>query len=158
MKKLFLLLLAAAVTVWAELPRVLEYKNGKTIEVAEYTKWAHDRVTVKLARGGVAPVMFHHLTDEQARVLRAVAGVQNEAAAERQRERAAQDREANRLDAAANDGSVSKGMTVEQVQRAWGRAERINASTGSYGRHEQHVYTNYYVYFENGIVTGWSNR
>jgi len=55
-------------------------------------------------------------------------------------------------------GKVMLGMTADQVRRAWGTPTKINASTGSYGRHEQWVYdrgnfVSQYVYIRNGTVS-----
>lgn len=51
-----------------------------------------------------------------------------------------------------------KGMNMAQLERSFGKPYKINSSTGSYGYHEQRIYTKgadeYYVYTENGIVTG----
>ena len=48
------------------------------------------------------------------------------------------------------------GMNAEQVRLAWGKPYRINASTGSWGEHEQwvmHEGGSTYLYFENGKLT-----
>lgn len=55
-------------------------------------------------------------------------------------------------------GKIMIGMSATHVQRAWGSPDKINVSTGSYGRHEQWVYRrgnsgDQYVYLENGVVT-----
>lgn len=65
---------------------------------------------------------------------------------------------------------ISLGMTKEQVRLSWGSPKDINRSAGSWGVHEQWVYGPYsisnrsiyigrdsYVYFENGILTGWQD-
>jgi hypothetical protein len=48
---------------------------------------------------------------------------------------------------------VFVGMTAEQVQFSWGAPERINATLVQGGRQEQWVYSETYVYLENGLVT-----
>ena len=53
---------------------------------------------------------------------------------------------------------VAVGMTRDEVVRSWGRPDKINASVGSYGRHEQWIYRraniadSQYVYLEDGVV------
>ena len=39
------------------------------------------------------------------------------------------------------------------VRDAWGAPDHINTTTGSYGTHEQWVYDDRYLYFENGTLT-----
>lgn len=50
-----------------------------------------------------------------------------------------------------------KGMNTSQLERSFGKPNKINASTGSYGYHEQRIYykgaDEFLVYTENGIVT-----
>lgn len=47
------------------------------------------------------------------------------------------------------------GMTADEARKSWGEPIKINASIGSYGRHEQWVYGgSQYVYIQNGVVTG----
>lgn len=54
------------------------------------------------------------------------------------------------------DGKIQIGMTTEMVRIAWGSPEKINDSASAYGTHEQWVYGSQYVYFENGVCTGWN--
>jgi phosphoribosylformylglycinamidine (FGAM) synthase-like enzyme len=63
-----------------------------------------------------------------------------------------------KIGAAIAVGRVRTGMTAAEVKRSWGSPSKINASVGSYGRHEQWVYErenykNQYLYIENGILT-----
>lgn len=54
---------------------------------------------------------------------------------------------------------VILGMTREQVLLCWGSAE-VNRSVGSWGVHEQWVYSAIYgpyLYFENGILTSFQD-
>ncbi len=48
---------------------------------------------------------------------------------------------------------VSIGMSKEHVLLSWGKPRNINKSIGGWGVHEQWVYPNRYLYFENGILT-----
>lgn len=51
---------------------------------------------------------------------------------------------------------VILGMTKEAVILSWGNPKDINKTVGSWGVHEQWVYTNgKYLYFENGLLTSW---
>ncbi len=47
------------------------------------------------------------------------------------------------------------GMTDEKVRASWGRPERINRSVYSFGVHEQWIYHNEYLYFEDGVLTSY---
>lgn len=50
-------------------------------------------------------------------------------------------------------GKVFIGMTKLQATLAWGEPESVNRTIGSWGEHEQWVYTHKsYLYFENGIL------
>ena len=46
-------------------------------------------------------------------------------------------------------------MTPRMVIESIGSPNDINKSTGSWGVHEQWVYRNKYLYFENGKLTSW---
>jgi hypothetical protein len=56
-------------------------------------------------------------------------------------------------------GSVLLGMTPEMARNARGEPSDINRTVGSWGVHEQWVYsdTGTYLYFENGILTSWQD-
>jgi DNA-directed RNA polymerase subunit RPC12/RpoP len=54
-------------------------------------------------------------------------------------------------------GQVQIGMTPEQARAAWGAPEDINRSVGSWGVHEQWVYGNTYLYFQNGKLTSFQD-
>lgn len=58
---------------------------------------------------------------------------------------------------AIKDQQVTLGMTPCMALASWGIAERVNRSVGSYGTHEQWVYHDNYLYFENGILTSWQD-
>lgn len=51
------------------------------------------------------------------------------------------------------EGNVKLGMTREMCRESWGSPSDINTTVGSYGKHEQWVYNNSYLYFENGKLT-----
>ncbi|MFT4669139.1 MAG: hypothetical protein ACI9M9_000063 [Flavobacteriaceae bacterium] len=59
----------------------------------------------------------------------------------------------NKLD----NGKYWIGMTEEMVRFSLGNPKDINRSTGSYGVHEQWVYSNRNLYFENGVLTSYQN-
>lgn len=55
-------------------------------------------------------------------------------------------------------GKVFIGMTKLQATLAWGEPESVNRTIGSWGEHEQWVYTlKSYLYFENGILKAIQN-
>jgi len=49
------------------------------------------------------------------------------------------------------------GMTDEMARDSLGDPKDINRSSGSWGFHEQWVYENQYLYFENGILKSYQN-
>jgi len=49
------------------------------------------------------------------------------------------------------------GMTKAMLTDSWGSPNDINRSVGSWGVHEQCIYTSAYVYIENGVVTSWQD-
>lgn len=52
-------------------------------------------------------------------------------------------------------GSVSIGMTAEQVKRScWGAPSRVNETITARGKREQWVYRSGYIYLDNGVVSG----
>jgi hypothetical protein len=56
-------------------------------------------------------------------------------------------------------GKIVLGMPKEQARFSWGEPDDINRTVGSWGVHEQWVYsdTGTYLYFENGILTSWQD-
>lgn len=54
---------------------------------------------------------------------------------------------------AIKEGIVRRGMTAQEVRLSWGNPKDINVSEGIWGIHEQWVYDDEYVYFENGRVS-----
>lgn len=60
--------------------------------------------------------------------------------------------ERSRFNELVSQGKVAIGMTKRMVLKSWGQPNKINISIGSYGRSEQWVYANEYVYVENGVV------
>ena len=49
------------------------------------------------------------------------------------------------------------GMTKEMAIDSWGEPDDINRTVGNWGVHEQWIYGNTYVYFENGKLTSWQD-
>lgn len=47
------------------------------------------------------------------------------------------------------------GMTLCELYASRGFPDDSNRSVGKWGVHIQHVYSGYYVYSENGVVTSW---
>lgn len=59
--------------------------------------------------------------------------------------------------AATKKGSVMIGMPKELLLISVGKPDRVNASGGSFGRREQLIYGDTYIYTENGYVTSWQS-
>ena len=62
----------------------------------------------------------------------------------------------------ASRGRIARGMTTAQAQMSWGPPTKINRSNYTGVTKEQWVYrrtssVTQYLYFENGILTGWSD-
>lgn len=53
--------------------------------------------------------------------------------------------------------SIWIGMTSEMAIESIGRPKDINRTKGAYGTHEQWVYDNKYLYFEDGILKSWQD-
>ena len=53
------------------------------------------------------------------------------------------------------EGNFWLGMTDEMARIAFGDPNEINQTVGSWGKHEQWVYKNIYLYFENGKLTSY---
>lgn len=54
-------------------------------------------------------------------------------------------------------GQIWLGMTEYDAKLSLGDPSNINKSTESWGVHEQWVYRNVYLYFEDGILTSWQD-
>ncbi len=63
-----------------------------------------------------------------------------------------------RVSAAIRKNSIFVGMTPDEVKQSWGAPQKINASGGSYGTHEQWIYPNNYVYFRDGELSSWQDK
>ena len=46
-------------------------------------------------------------------------------------------------------------MTSEMAKLSWGEPSRNNKTVYEWGTHEQWIYINYYLYFENGKLKSW---
>lgn len=53
------------------------------------------------------------------------------------------------------EGNFWLGMTDEMARIAFGDPKEINETVGSWGKHEQWVYSSIYLYFENGKLTSY---
>lgn len=56
-----------------------------------------------------------------------------------------------------NEGKITISMTFEQVRASWGEPGDVNRTVTAYGVHSQWVYGSVYVYFDDGILTGWQD-
>ena len=54
-------------------------------------------------------------------------------------------------------GYVRIGWNKEKCTESWGKPKSVNTTTGSWGVHEQWVYGDSYLYFENGVLTAIQN-
>lgn len=54
-------------------------------------------------------------------------------------------------------GNVRIGMSEKECELSWGEPNDINTTSGSWGIHEQWVYDDSYLYFENGKLTSIQN-
>jgi hypothetical protein len=50
---------------------------------------------------------------------------------------------------------VGLGMSTDDVIASWGRPDHVNTTVTAYGKHEQWVYGNTYLYFEDGRLTSY---
>src|SRR5262249_13909983 len=61
-----------------------------------------------------------------------------------------------KIEKAITENRLLLGMTSEQVTLVMGKPMQINQTGGHSGSREQWVYTEHmYLYFENGVLTGW---
>jgi hypothetical protein len=49
------------------------------------------------------------------------------------------------------------GMTKEMAIDSWGMPQKVNRTLGTFGVHEQWIYGDTYLYFENGFLTSWQD-
>jgi len=56
---------------------------------------------------------------------------------------------------AIKSGLVKLGMAKDMVIASIGTPDKINKTVNSIGQHEQWVYKNQYIYFDNGSLTAW---
>jgi hypothetical protein len=54
-------------------------------------------------------------------------------------------------------GKIWLGMSSEMAKESWGLPEQNNRTVGTWGTHEQWVYGDTYLYFENGTLTSWQD-
>lgn len=55
------------------------------------------------------------------------------------------------------NGDIWIGMTSQMARYSMGSPKEVNRSVGSWGTHEQWVYSSKYLYFENGTLTSWQD-
>jgi hypothetical protein len=55
------------------------------------------------------------------------------------------------------DGIICLGMSKKMVIEAKGEPDKVNRSVGSWGVHEQWVYNEMYLYFENNKLKSWQD-
>ena len=57
----------------------------------------------------------------------------------------------------AQNEEIEIDMPEKYLPLSWGMPDRINSSTGSWGTHKQYVYSDSYVYTENGKISSWQD-
>jgi len=55
------------------------------------------------------------------------------------------------------EGKIWIGMTKDMAIESCGKPKDINRTVGEWGVHEQWIYTNTYLYFENGRLKSWQD-
>jgi hypothetical protein len=50
---------------------------------------------------------------------------------------------------------VGLGMSTDDVIASWGKPDHVNTTVTAYGKHEQWVYGNTYLYFNDGRLTSY---
>jgi hypothetical protein len=52
---------------------------------------------------------------------------------------------------------VTLGMSTDDVIASWGKPDHVNTTVTASGKHEQWVYGDQYLYFEDGRITSWQS-
>ena len=60
------------------------------------------------------------------------------------------------IERAILNGQIILRMTPEQVEATWGRPEDIHRHVSIYGTYEHWIYGNISLFFDDGILTSWS--
>lgn len=55
------------------------------------------------------------------------------------------------------NGEIIIGMSRDMVIASWGNADEVNRSRSAFDIHEEWIYGDTYLYFENGILNAWQN-
>jgi hypothetical protein len=63
----------------------------------------------------------------------------------------------DRIKQAITEGNLVLGMSAIEARASWGAPEKVNRTVSMHGVHEQWIYGNTYVYFEDGILTSWQD-
>lgn len=159
-----------------ELPKEITYGKAKLTN-CEVVEWSQDCVTIRHARG-VDPLQYRYMDPvarkayEEARdsflseksKLTAEQGIKQQKA---YNEKIAWEA---KVKAAIASRSLIVGMTKAEAIAAWGSPHKVNNSVVQNAAHEQWIYgevettrsgyqhftAKRYVYFDNGILTGWN--
>ncbi|HWD20492.1 MAG TPA: hypothetical protein VHB20_14565 [Verrucomicrobiae bacterium] len=67
-------------------------------------------------------------------------------------EKALAEREAN-IKSCIKEHKICIGMTEEECRLSWGKPRKINSTSTRFGRSEQWVYGDSYVYFDDGVIS-----
>jgi len=136
--------------------------NGKHIKASYKNKFGYINYSYVL---GNMPVELYRQFKNHQRQYDEEQRKINQEKAERKRSQAITARE-HRLIKKYGKSNVQKitdrkiwiGMTKEMTLESWGEPNDINRSVGSWGVHEQWIYSSgQYLYFENGKLTSWQD-
>ncbi|NGO40424.1 hypothetical protein G4L39_13635 [Limisphaera ngatamarikiensis] len=62
-----------------------------------------------------------------------------------------------RIKSAVLEGSIIIGMSSDDVRASWGDPDKVNRTVGTFGVHEQWIYGDTYLYFEDGVLKSWQD-
>lgn len=54
--------------------------------------------------------------------------------------------------------NIKLGMPEALLILSWGKADKVNETTGPWGVHKQCVYGSQYVYIKKGHISSWQNK
>lgn len=55
------------------------------------------------------------------------------------------------------NNKIRIGMIKEEVELSWGKPGDIHRTVTQYSTHEQWIYGDHYLYFEDGVLTSWQD-
>ena len=124
-------------------------------ETKEYRAVALDKKQTAKARAEAIEAMQKYYPSQAVELLPLLSSMQAQAADQDETDR----KKTRREDLARRKkAGVTLGMSQEEViQSVWGKPQKINRSTYTFGVHEQWVYGGGYLYFEDGVLKSIQN-